>query len=183
MHHSPDAFAGYSIFFVGEVSDSLKSALDTWGLVVTTGMSVANETDFDLIIKADDATNMNPDAFFTFLSENLTDVPTLKTDANALTVLYGQMPEMISEVNTLAKISLDEDLPILEAANSSDVAAITLHKIKSCLALTGYIGLQSEIVAWEKIWKYGNGVSSRFTDWKSHKDALSQRIRDVSYSI
>jgi hypothetical protein len=93
------------------------------------------------------------------------------------------MPEMINEVNMLAKISLDEDLPILDAAISSEVAAIIFHKMKSCLALAGYIGIQSEIVAWERIWKYGSGVSSRYSNWKSHKDALYKRIIYVSEHI
>jgi hypothetical protein len=183
MHDTPDAFAGYSVFFIGPIPDSLISALDSWGLVVTSGVSVSTATDFDLVIQSDEAPIVNAEAFYTFLSENLPDQPAIKTDQNALGLLYGEMPEMISEVNILAKISLDEDLPILDAAISSDVAAIILHKMKSCLALTGYIGLQSEIVAWEKIWKYGKGVSHRFPDWKSHKDALYERILYVSHNI
>jgi hypothetical protein len=183
MHDTPDAFAGYSIFFIGTIPDSLISALDSWGLVVTTGTSVSNVTDFDLVIQSDQAPIMNAESFYTFLSENLPDHPAIKTDQNALRLLYGEMPEMITEINVLAKISLDEDLPVLESATSSDVAAIILHKMKSCLALTGYIGLQSEIVAWEKIWKYGKGVSHRFPNWESHKDALYERIIHVSNNI
>jgi hypothetical protein len=183
MNDTPDAFAGYSVFFIGIIPDSLISALDTWGLVVTSGTSVSHVTDFDLVIQSDEAPIENAEYFHAFLSENLPDHPAIKTDPNALSLLYGEMPEMISEVNILAKISLDEDLPLLEAAVSSDIAAIILHKMKSCLALTGYIGLQSEIVAWEKIWKYGKGVSHRFPDWKSHKDALLERITYVSHTI
>ena len=183
MHHSPDAFAGYSIFFIGDVSDELKSALDSWGLVVNTGITAPNNSDFDLVIEKGGAPMEDPDSFFNFLSENLPDAPAIKIDKNALNLLYREMPEMISEVNILAKISLDEDLPILDAAISSEVAAIILHKMKSCLALVGYIGVQSEIVAWEKIWKHGIGVSSRYPDWNSHKDILYQRIRYVSEHI
>ena len=183
MHHSPDAFAGYSIFFIGGASDALKAALDSWGLVVNTGVSAPNISDFDLIIEKDGAPMEDADSFFNFLSENLPEAPAIKIDKNALNLLYGEMPEMISEVNMLAKISLDEDLPILDAAISSEVAAIILHKMKSCLALAGYIGVQSEIVAWEKIWKYGTGVSSKYPDWNSHKEVLCQRIRYVSEHI
>jgi hypothetical protein len=183
MHHSPDAFAGYSIFFIGEVSDALKAALDSWGLVVNTGISAPNNTDFDLLIEKGDAPMTDADSFFNFLSKNLPDTPDIKTDINALNLLYREMPEMINEVNMLAKISLDEDLPILDAAISSEVAAIIFHKMKSCLALAGYIGIQSEIVAWERIWKYGSGVSSRYSNWKSHKDALYKRIIYVSEHI
>jgi len=183
MHNTPDAFAGYSVFFIGKVPDALISTLDSWGLVVTTGVSVPNIPDYDLVIQSDQAPVVNSESFNTFLSENLPDHPAIKTDSNALSLLYGEMPEMITEVNILAKKSLEEDLPVLEAAISSDVAAIILHKMKSCLALTGYIGLQSEIVAWEKIWKYGKGVSHRFSNWKSHKDALYEKIIQVSHTI
>ena len=183
MHDTPDAFAGYSVFFIGTIPDSLISTLDSWGLVVTSGTSVSNVTNFDLVIQSDDAAVLNSESFSTFLSENLPDSPAIKTDPNAFRLLYGEMPEMINEVNLLAKTSLNQDLLILEAAISSDVAAIILHKLKSTLALTGYIGLQSEIVAWEKIWKYGKGVSHRFPNWKSHKDALYERIVHVSNNI
>ncbi len=183
MHDTPDAFAGYSVFFIGTIPDSLIPTLDSWGLVVTSGTSVSDVTDFDLVIQSDEAAVLNSESFSAFLSENLPDYPAIKTDPNALSLLYGEMPEMINEVNILAKKSFDEDLPILESAISSDVAAIILHKLKSSLALTGYIGLQSEIVAWEKIWKYGKGVSYRFPNWKSHKDALYERILYVSSNI
>lgn len=183
MHTTPDAFAGYAVFFIGTIPESLISVLDSWGLVVTSGASVSNITDFDLVVPLEEAPVLNSESFSAFLSENLPDYPAIKTDANALSVLYGEMPEMVNEVNILAKISLDQDLPILEAAISSDVAAVILHKIKSSLALTGYIGLQSEIVAWEKIWKYGKGSSHRFQNWKSHKDTLYQRILFVSHTI
>ena len=183
MHDTPDAFAGYSVFFIGAIPDSLISALDSWGLVVTTGTSVSNVAEYDLVIQSAEAPILNAESFYTFLSNHLPAQPAIKTDANALRLLYGEMPEMIDEVKILAKRSFDQDLPVLEAAISSDVAAIILHKMKSCLALTGYIGLQSEIVAWEKIWKYGKGVSHRFPNWKSHKDALYERIIYVSHNI
>ena len=67
MHDTPDAFAGYSVFFIGSIPDSLVSALDSWGLVVTTGTSVSNATDFDLVIQSDEAPILNSELFYTFL--------------------------------------------------------------------------------------------------------------------
>ena len=69
MHDTPDAFAGYAVFFIGSIPDSLISALDSWGLVVTTGTSVSNITDYDLVIQSAEVPIVTPKSFYTFLSE------------------------------------------------------------------------------------------------------------------
>ncbi|PCJ82226.1 MAG: hypothetical protein COA49_01645 [Bacteroidetes bacterium] len=179
MHHSPDALAGFSLYLKGKVSDSIKSALDSWGLVVYSGDSFQEDVHYDLVIEKDQIPMKDSDSIFQFLSDNFPPVPAVRADEKAINLLYKDMPELILEVNTLAKASLQEDLEVLRSANDLDVTASILHKMKTTLAHIGYIGLQSEVVAWERIWKHGQGQSSRFENWTDHKDSLLSRISAV----
>ena len=179
MHHSPDAFAGFSLFLKGDITDGLKSALDSWGLVVYSGGVIPTKVLYDLVIEKDQIPMKDSDSIFQFLSDKFPQAPAIRTDEKALNLLYQGIPQLIMEVNHLAKVSLNKDLEILGAAVELEVVALILHKMKSTLALIGYVGLQSEVVAWEKIWKHGQGESSRHANWSGHRDALFTRISVV----
>jgi len=179
MHHSPDAFAGFSLFLKGDITDGLKSALDSWGLVVYSGDVIPTKVLYDLVIEKDQIPMKDSDSIFRALSDKFPQAPAIRTDEKALNLLYQGIPQLIMEVNHLAKVSLNKDLEILGAAVELEVVALILHKMKSTLALIGYVGLQSEVVAWEKIWEHGQGESSRHANWSGHRDALFTRISVV----